>query len=141
MRAAKSGKLSPEAEALREKIQQLEAMDDPDLQPVLDKKRALLAQIIETTAAGSAEAAAFLEQVKTFQLPEIGLASEQDPENTRRILKRFITAEARAGELVTMTVAESIRRPNKSATFHCEGMGLGRKPTKATLDAATANRG
>ncbi|WP_222930554.1 recombinase family protein [Synechococcus sp. BIOS-E4-1] len=135
MKALQDGKLSPEAEALRETIMKLEAMDDPDLQPVLDKKKAALAVMIESAAAGGAEAAAFLEQVKTFQLPEIGLASEQDPENTRRILKRFITAEARAGELVTMTVAESIRRPGMSATFNCEGMGLGRKPSNKTQTA------
>ena len=74
--------------------------------------------------AGEALEAAALDEADPHALP---------PEE----LKRFITAEARAGELVTMTVAESIRRPGMSATFNCEGMDLGRKPSNKTQTAPT----
>lgn len=126
MAAAKAGTLSPAAQAISEQIHQLEAMDDPDLQPVLDKKREKLSQLLAATTSDGP--GTFLQQMDAFLLPEIGAASEDDPESTRKLLQRFIRAEAAGGELVTLTVAEGIRRPGKSASFDVRGMGLGQRP-------------
>lgn len=121
--------LPPEAAALQQQIQQLEGMRDPELQPVLAAKRKKLAQMVAATQ-GSAglEADAFLAQVAAFQLPELGAASEADPLNTRRLLSRFVSAEASGGELVTISVAPAICLPGRSGTLYVEGLGLGRPP-------------
>ena len=45
--AAQQNELSAGEMALKDRIQLLEAMDDPELQPVLDKKREELARMIQ----------------------------------------------------------------------------------------------
>ena len=110
--------------ALKDRIQQLEAMDDPDLQPVLDKKREELARMIQAKSSTAVET--FIQQVESFKQESAADLIDKEPALLRDLLKQFCRAEAAGGEIKLLYVSEAIRRPGKSRAISVEGWGFGK---------------
>jgi len=131
---AQSGQMSPEEKELRERIQQLEAMNDPDLQPVLDKKRDQLAVMLNQHDQGELES--FLEAADALKELSVTDLVSDEPALVRDLLQRYVRAETGIGEIGLVYVAESIRRPGKDRFINISGMGVGKQPKqqiKATM--------
>ena len=131
---AQAGTMTPEEQQLRERIQQLEAMNDPDLQPVLDKKREQLAVMLQQDHQGEIES--FLEAADALKELNVGELVRDEPELVRTLLQRYVRAESGIGELGLVYVAEAIRRPGKERAINISGMGVGKRPAlqvKSTL--------
>lgn len=122
--AAQQNELSAGEMALKDRIQQLEAMDDPDLQPVLDKKREELARMIQAKSSTAVET--FIHQVKSFKQESAADLIDKEPALLRDLLKQFCRAEAAGGEIKLLYVSEAIRRPGKSRAISVEGWGFGK---------------
>lgn len=126
IRRAQDNTISQAERELKEKINQLEQMNDPDLQPVLDKKRAQLAAM-RTDAPGD-EMDSFLATVaelkQTLDPTEVDRTGQAQ---LRQFLQRFCRAEAKpgGGQLALVQVAESIRRPGRERVINVEGLGIG----------------
>ena len=128
IRRAQDNTISQAERELQEKIQQLEQMNDPDLQPVLDKKRNELARM-RTDAPGD-EMDSFLATVAELKqtLDPAGIG-QNDPAVLRQFLKRFCRAEAKpgGGHLALIQVAEAIRRPGHERVINVEALKLGNR--------------
>ena len=132
---ARENESSPAELALRDKIQQLERMDDPDLQPVLDKKRAELTSMIQAKSSTNVES--FIEQVEGFKMLPAILMIQKEPDSLRSLFSQFCRAEAAGGELKFLYVDESIRRPGKGRAISVEGYGLGKAEDRMKMELAT----
>ncbi|QNJ28116.1 recombinase family protein [Synechococcus sp. A15-24] len=122
--AAQQNELSAGEIALKDRIQQLEAMDDPDLRQVLDKKRDELARTIQAKSSTAVET--FIQQVQSFKQESAADLIDKEPALLRNLLKQFCRAEAAGGELKLLYVSEAIRRPGKSRAISVEGWGFGK---------------
>ena len=126
---AQTDEMSPAETELRDRIHRLEAMNDPDLQEVLDKKRAELAVMLQQDRSGEVES--FLEAADALRGLNVGELVRDEPELVRNLLQRYVRGESNTngpGELALVYVAEAIRRPGKNRAICIEGMGVGRRP-------------
>ncbi len=127
---AQSGQMSPAEAELRSRIQQLEAMNDPDLQSVLDKKREQLGRMLQTDHHG--EINSFLESTSALKELNVAELVRDEPELVRTLLQRYVRSESNTAgiaEIALVYVAEAIRRPGMNRAIFIEGMGVGRQPT------------
>ena len=109
-------------------------MNDPDLQPVLDKKRDQLAVMLNQHDQGELES--FLEAADALKELSVTDLVSDEPALVRDLLQRYVRAETGIGEIELVYVAESIRRPGKDRAINISGMGVGKQPKqqiKATM--------
>ena len=125
---AQEGQQIAGEKALRSKIQQLEAMDDPDLKPVIEKKREELVALMQKD--GSNEVHSFLDEAKEFQDLNPKQLLKDEPELIRHYLQHYVRAEASVGELELIYLAEAIRRPGQERFISVKGLGMGRPTSK-----------
>lgn len=135
---AQNDEMSDEEKEIRGRIQELEAMNDPDLQQVLDKKRQDLALLLQQDRNGEIES--FLEAADAMKELNVAELVRDEPELVRTLLQRYVRAESNTegpSQLSLVYVAEKIRRPGKERAICIDGMGVGRQPSvqvKMTLE-------
>lgn len=135
---ARNAEMSREESDLRDQIQKLEAMDDPDLQTVLDGKREKLAVMVNRDARGEIDS--FLATVREFEELDPGDFLRDEPQAARHLLQRYCHAEAKSGELTYLYVAEQIRRPGHGRAISVEGLGMGKTPAQMLARLKAARR-